>query len=105
MKILWTLENRDRAVARSEYGRLSKEAPPPVRAIKESQVLDSAYRVKLRSHDMVMNSGTVHIHTPEPNWSQTLAKYEQPSFRKALLHRETDLPCRRGGVRNAAENP
>ena len=34
---------------------------------------------------MFMNSSTIQFRTPDPNWPQTLAKYEQPDFRKALL--------------------
>jgi omega-6 fatty acid desaturase (delta-12 desaturase) len=57
-----------------------------VRAIEESQFLDDGvYRVKGREHDMAMNPDTVHIQRPEPNWPEVLAKYEQPSVRKALV--------------------
>jgi fatty acid desaturase len=40
-----------------------------------------------------MNSGNVSIYMPDPNWFQALAKYEQPSLRKALAQLlDTCLP-------------
>lgn len=85
MKILRTLEKGDRAAARSEYSKPSKTPPLPVRTIKESSSLDGSCRVEPGRHDIFMNPDTVHIHTPEPDWSQILAKYEQPGLRKAIV--------------------